>query len=106
MDDIKTFPLPGSSNNIWNVLEIDSSDKRCYEINDTYGTQFDSFNISSYPFCQYWNKREEYINTDYYGTGWMLCVIPSIHKDVIFHSNEEYINQVNICIKTLFHGLS
>ena len=29
-----------------------------------------------------WNKREKHINTDYAMTGWMLCVIPHIIKDV------------------------
>ena len=36
----------------------------------------------------------------------LLCVIPSILEDTLVHSNGEHMKQVNIFIKTFFHGLS
>ena len=35
-------------------------------------------------------------------TGWMLWVVPYIHKYLRVHSNVEHIKQVNIFIKTFF----
>ena len=51
-----------------------------------------------------WNKREEHINTDYAVTGWMLCVIPHIRKDVFKSAQNKHHIQVNNVIKNLFAG--
>ena len=53
-----------------------------------------------------WIERQKHINTDYYVTGLLLCVIPYIRENVFKNSNRNHINQVNTVIKTLFAGLS
>ena len=52
-----------------------------------------------------WQKRQIHINTDFAVTGWIICVIPHIHKDAKDHSNSDHMKQVNNVIKTLFHGV-
>ena len=52
----------------------------------------------------FWNKREEHINTDYAVTGWMLCVIPNIREDVFKNAQNKHHIQVNNVIKSLFAG--
>ena len=56
--------------------------------------------------CTLWQKIKIRINTDFSVTGWMLCVITHVSKDAKDHSNSYHVKQVNIVIKTLFHGLS
>ena len=54
----------------------------------------------------YWKNREEYINTSYTGTEWMVCVISHIHEDVHVNENGDSMNQVDVVIKTMVHGIS
>ena len=60
----------------------------------------------SYLECNFWEKSQLHTNTDFSVTGWMLCVIPHIHKDAKDHSDSDHRKQVNNVIRTLFHGLS
>ena len=46
------------------------------------------------------------MNTDFYITGWMLCVITHIDKDLIDNYNGNNRKEVNNIIKTLFYRLS
>ena len=52
--------------------------------------------------CKLWQKRQIHINTDFAVTGWMLCVIPHIHKDARYHSYSDHRKQVNNVIKNYF----
>ena len=61
--------------------------------------------IMSYSVCNYWDKKELKINTNFSVTGCMLCVIPHIFRDASDHSDSDHMKQVNNSIKTLFHGL-
>ena len=58
----------------------------------------------SFSVCKLWQKRQLHINTDFTVTGWMLCVIPHIHKDAKDHSDIDHREQVDNVIKTLFSG--
>ena len=53
-----------------------------------------------------WFEIQKHINADYAVTGWMLCVIPHIRKDVFKSSNINHMIQVNTVIKNLFAGQS
>ena len=55
--------------------------------------------------CNLWQKKQIHINTDFSVTGWMLCVIIHIRKDVKDNSDSDHRNQVNNFIKTSFNGL-
>ena len=51
-------------------------------------------------------KKEVHIKPDYAVTGWMLCVIPHVHNDIIDNYDGNNRNQVNNFIKTLFYWSS
>ena len=57
----------------------------------------------SFLVCSLCEKRKLHINTDFSVTGWMLCVISHIHKDVKYHSDSDHMKKVNNVIKTFFH---
>ena len=62
--------------------------------------------ILSLLVCSLWQKRKLHINTDFAVTGWMLCVLPHIQKNVKYHSDIDHRKKINNLFKTLFHGLS
>ena len=80
IDYQRVFPEISSYANIWNTSDVESA-----EDEPTLPTPKDSI-LYSEIICNVisnlWNKREEYINTNYAVTGWMLCVIPHIREDV------------------------
>ena len=55
--------------------------------------------------CILWQKRKLHIKTDFEVTGWLLCVIPHIHKDKKYNSDSDHRKHVKNVIKTLFYGL-
>ena len=61
--------------------------------------------LSSY-LCSLYKERQLHINTDFVVTGWVLCVIPPILKDLKDHSDSDHRKQVNKVIKKLSHVLS
>ena len=61
--------------------------------------------ILSYSVCNYQEKKELNINSDFTVTGWMLCVIPYIIKYASDHSDSDNRKHINNVIKILFHGL-
>ena len=63
----------------------------------------ESLSFSVFKLCQ---KRQLHVNTDFAVTGWMLCVITHIQKDVKDHSDSDHSKQFNNFIKTLFFGAS
>ena len=62
------------------------------------------FESLSFSVCKLWQKSKLHINTDFEGTGWMLCVIPNIRKDAKDHLDSDHIKQVNDVINTIFSG--
>ena len=50
--------------------------------------------------------KEEYSNTDYSVTGWMLYVISHNCEDVRVNEIGKHMNHINVVIKTLFHRIS
>ena len=81
------FPFSHLNNNIWNILDYYYYEGDCFETNVTDISDFNSSEIMSSLIWNYWEKREEYINTDDSVTGYMLCVIPHIHEDVLGNAN-------------------
>ena len=55
--------------------------------------------------CSLCKKRQLHINNDFSVTGWMLYVIPHIHKGARYHSESDHKKNINNLIKILFHGL-
>ena len=49
--------------------------------------------------CNYWEKRELNINTDFAVNGWMLCVIPHIRKYASVSSYGDHMKHINNVIK-------
>ena len=60
----------------------------------------------SFSVCKIWKKRQLHIKTYFAVTGWMLCVIPHIHKYAKDHSDSDHRKQVKHVIKTSFYGAS
>ena len=88
------FTLSNSSTYTWNIFGDDDYDEDCFKTN---GTDISGFNYSetmSSLIFHYWKKREEYINTDYAVTGWILCLIP--REYVFVNENRENVNQFNV----------
>ena len=56
-----------------------------------------------YNFCY---KRQLHIKTDFSVTGWILCVIPHIHKYAIYYLDSYHRKHVNNVIKKWFYGWS
>ena len=56
----------------------------------------------SFPIYCLWIVREKHNNTDYSGTGWMLCVIPHIREDVFKNAQNKNHIQLNNVIRTFF----
>ena len=81
------FPFSHLNNNIWNILDYYYYEGDCFETNVTDISDFNSSEIMSSLIWNYWEKREEYINTDDSVTGYMLCVIPHIQEDVLGNAN-------------------
>ena len=64
-----------SKANIWNISVDESNEEESISKILTLYSENICFVISGL-----WNKRENRINTDYYLTGWMLCVIFALGK--------------------------
>ena len=93
----RVFPDVSSLANIWNMSDDKSDEEESTSKDSILYYENICFLISSL-----WNEREEHINTDYAGTGWMLCVIPHIREDVFKNAHNKHHIQVNNVIKTLF----
>ena len=72
------FPLSNSSNNIRNIFDDDYSEEDFFKTNATDISNLNSSEMMSSLTFYYWKNREEYINTGYAVTGWMLIVITQI----------------------------
>ena len=86
------FPDVSSLSNIWNTYDDESDEEEPTSKDSILYSENNCFVLSNL-----WNKREEYINTDYAVTGWMLCVIPHIREDVFKNAQ----NKDNIQMKML-----
>ena len=58
--------------------------------------------ILCFVISKLWIEEEKHINTDYAVTGWVLCVIPHIKKDVLKIQMKNNRNQVNNVIFFFF----
>ena len=76
LDYQKIFPDIFSLANIWNMSDDESNEEESILKNLTLYFENICFVISNF-----WNKRDEHINTDYAVTGCMLCVMPHIRED-------------------------
>ena len=95
----RVFPDISSPASIWNMYDVESDEEESISNDFTLYSENICFVIS-----KLWNKSEEHINTNYVVTGWMLCVISHIRKDLF--KNAQNINriQVNNFIKTFYAG--
>ena len=90
---------------IWSSSESDTEEEDNMDTDDPESIDSDVLVSLSSSVCNIWHKREIHINTDFAVTGWMLCVIPQIHKDEKDHSDSDDRNQVNNFMKKIFHGV-
>ena len=72
----RVFPEVSSFSNTW-ITSDDESDEEEPALPTAKHSILYSENIC-FVISNLWNKREEYINTNYSVTGWMLSVIPHI----------------------------
>ena len=79
MSDIdyqKLFPYIPATANICNQSDDESDEEE--SISNYYTLYSDNI---CFVISNFWNEREEHINTDYDVTGWLLCVFPHIRED-------------------------
>ena len=73
----KLFPYISSLANAWKF-----SNRESYE-EDSLSNDYTEYSDNIYfVISKLWIEREKYINTDYYVTCWVLCVIDHIIEDV------------------------
>ena len=88
---------------VWNSYNSDTEDEDNIDTDGPESSDSDTLESLSYSVCKLWQKRQLHINTDFEVTGWMLCVIPHIHRDEKYHSDINHRQQVNNVINTLFY---
>ena len=96
------LPVPITSTNIWN--DKDSKSGKEYLFNKENLDSIHSYSswMMTSVIINFRDKREVHINTNYSITGWMLCVIPHICKDVTDNSHRNNRNQARCLYKTMF----
>ena len=105
LDKKELFAVSGSS--YQNVRSSSySENERDDNIDNFYPDSSDSdmLEILSFLVCNFWDKSQLQINTDFAVTGWMLYIISHIRKYSKYHSDSDHRKQVKNVTKTLFHG--
>ena len=107
LDNKELFPISGfSSQKAWKSSDSDTEDKEeNIDTDDPDTSDSDMLESLIYTVCNLWQKRQLHINTDFAVTGWMICVIPHIHKDAKDHSDRNNRKQVNNVIKIIFWSI-
>ena len=108
IDNKELFTISSSSSQkVWRSSDSDTEDEEeNIDTDDPDTSDSDMLESLSSSVCNLWQKIQLHINTDFAVTGWMICVIPHIHKYAKDHSDRNHRKQVNNVIKKLFSGSS
>ena len=107
LDNKEILPVSSSSSQkVWISSDGDTEEEENIDTDNLESIDSDMLESLSLSVCKLWRKRQLHINTDFAVTGWMLFVIPHIHKYAKDHSDSDHRKQVNNVIKTLFSGAS
>ena len=94
LDNKELFPVSSlSSQKVWISSYSYTEEEENIDTDGPESSDSDMLEILSFSVCKLWQKRQLHINTDFSVTGWILCVIPHIHKAAKYHSDSDHSKQ-------------